>query len=74
MEKTHQSQPRIQAPTVTSRLIRLNELLTVYYPVSKSKLYDDIKKGRFPAPVKLGERVSAWRLDSVLAAIEKAAA
>jgi prophage regulatory protein len=27
---------------------------------SKSKLYADIKAGVFPAPVKIGPRISAW--------------
>ena len=30
-------------------------------PLSKSEIYRRIKSGKFPAPVKLGERASAWR-------------
>lgn len=39
--------------------VRLPSVLAVY-PVSKSKLYSDIKEGKFPPPVKLSERISAW--------------
>jgi len=39
--------------------VRLPSVLAVY-PVSRSKLYCDIKKGKFPPPVKLSERISAW--------------
>jgi prophage regulatory protein len=30
-------------------------------PVSKSCWWSGIKSGRFPAPVKLGPRITAWR-------------
>lgn len=40
-------------------------------PVSKSKIWDDIKKGRFPKPVKLGPRVAAWRVEDIRALIEQ---
>ncbi|MBF9060317.1 AlpA family phage regulatory protein [Rhodobacterales bacterium HKCCSP123] len=29
--------------------------------ICRSTLYDWIKQGRFPRPVKLGERIVAWR-------------
>lgn len=44
--------------------VRLPSVLAVY-PVSKSKLYSDIKEGKFPPPVKLSERVSAWRVETL---------
>ncbi len=34
-------------------------------PWSKSKLYDAISKGQFPAPVKLSARISGWPVDVV---------
>ena len=36
-------------------------------PVSKSTWYEGIKKGKYPPPVKLGERVSAWRVEDIRA-------
>lgn len=34
-------------------------------PISRSKWYDGIKRGIYPAPVKLGPRVSAWRVEDI---------
>lgn len=34
-------------------------------PISRSKLYADIKLGKFPAPVKISARVSAWRGEDI---------
>ncbi len=39
-------------------------------PVSRSTWFDGVKTGRFPAPVKLSPRVSAWRLEEILALIK----
>lgn len=34
-------------------------------PVSKSTWWDGVKNGRFPAPVKLGPRITAWRVEDI---------
>ena len=34
-------------------------------PVSRSSRAEGIAKGRYPRPVKLGERMSAWRIDEL---------
>jgi prophage regulatory protein len=31
----------------------------------KTAIYDDIKAGRFPAPVKIGQRAVAWRRSDI---------
>ena len=41
------------------RLIRLPETLS-RAGVSRSYVYDAVKKGEFPKPVKVTERTSAW--------------
>lgn len=41
-------------------------------PVCKSTWYAGVKEGRFPAPVRLGERVVAWRVEDIRALIEGA--
>jgi prophage regulatory protein len=43
-------------------------------PVSKSTWWAGIKDGRFPKPVKLGPRITAWRVDDIRALIERGAA
>jgi predicted DNA-binding transcriptional regulator AlpA len=34
-------------------------------PVSKSTWWAGVKSGRYPQPVKLGVRVTAWRVEDV---------
>lgn len=43
-------------------------------PVSKSTWWAGIKTGRFPEPVKLGPRTTAWRVEDIRRLIEKGAA
>jgi predicted DNA-binding transcriptional regulator AlpA len=40
-------------------------------PVSKSTWWAGIKEGRYPKPVKLGPRITAWRAEDIQALIEK---
>jgi prophage regulatory protein len=42
-------------------------------PVSKSTWWAGVRSGRYPKPVKLGERVTAWRWEDIRALIEKGA-
>jgi hypothetical protein len=39
-------------------------------PVSKSTWWAGVKDGRFPKPVKLGPRTTAWRVEDIRALIE----
>jgi prophage regulatory protein len=42
-------------------------------PVSKSTWWEGVKSGRYPKPVKsLGLRITAWRVEDILALIEAA--
>ena len=38
-------------------------------PVSKSTWWLGVKTGRFPKPVKLGPRITAWRAEDIRALI-----
>lgn len=40
-------------------------------PVSRSAWWAGIKTGRYPKPVKLGPRTSAWRVEDIRALIVK---
>lgn len=44
---------------------KANPPIPALFPVSKTKLYDDIKNQRFPPPIKLGPRTSAWPVESI---------
>ena len=54
-------------------LLRLNDILapTGPVPVSRSTWWQGVKDGRFPQPLKLGPRVTAWRAEDIAALIEK---
>jgi len=62
---------KFEAPTSRSgepaelRLIRLNEVLAICGK-SRSSVYEAIKKGEFPSPVKLHGRSSAWIKSEIL--------
>ncbi|ARU27754.1 AlpA family transcriptional regulator [Cellvibrio sp. PSBB006] len=59
--------------------IRLNQILgnpkanppiPAIIPVSKSTFWLGVKEGRYPQPVKLGKRCTAWRVDDIRRYIE----
>ncbi len=39
-------------------------------PVSKSTWWAGVKDGRFPKPIKLGERITVWRVEDIRELIE----
>lgn len=45
-------------------LLRLPEVLAII-PVSRATWYEGIKSGGFPAQVKLGPRIAAWRRSDI---------
>jgi len=45
-------------------LIRKDQLLQ-NIPLGASTLYEEIAQGRFPKPVKIGRRASAWLMSEV---------
>jgi predicted DNA-binding transcriptional regulator AlpA len=40
-------------------------------PVSKSTWWAGVRTGRYPKPVKLGPRITAWRVEDIRDLIEK---
>lgn len=42
-------------------------------PVKKTTWWNGVKNGLYPKPVKLGPRVTAWRVEDILELIQKAA-
>ena len=61
----HQTPNTTPAPTPAERLLRLPEVEGLV-GLRKSKLYDLVKQGQFPAPVKLGPRSVRWRASAIL--------
>ena len=44
--------------------VRLSQILTVI-PIGKTCWWEGVKTGRFPKPVKLSERCTAWRAEDI---------
>lgn len=40
-------------------------------PVSKSTLWEWVRQGKFPAPVKISSRITCWKIEDIRAFIEK---
>ena len=57
--------------TTTQRLgfLRLPQVLTLI-PVCPATWWNGCKSGRFPKPVKLGPRTTAWRVEDISALME----
>jgi predicted DNA-binding transcriptional regulator AlpA len=56
----------------TTGFVRLKSILGPNgpIPVSKSTWWAGIKTGRFPEPVKLGPRTTAWRVEDIRTLVE----
>jgi prophage regulatory protein len=44
--------------------VRLPQVLKVF-PVSKSSWWAGVREGRYPKPVKLGPKMTAWRVSDI---------
>jgi prophage regulatory protein len=51
-------------------LLRLPQVRQIV-PLSRSEIYRRIASGKFPKPIKLGERVVAWDFDEVQAYVRE---
>ena len=52
--------------------LRLSQVLAII-PISKSVWWEGCKTGRFPKPVKLGPRTTAWRAEDITALVKRLA-
>jgi prophage regulatory protein len=52
--------------------LRLSDILSPKgpIPVSRSTWWAGVKSGRYPKPVKLGPRITAWRAEDIARLIE----
>ena len=55
-------------PTVG--FLRLPQILQLV-PISKSAWWEGCKAGRFPKPIKLGPRTTAWKAEDIAALVEE---
>lgn len=59
-----------QRPIPTTGFLRLSQVLALI-PVGRSSWWRGCKTGRYPKPVKLGPRTTAWRAEDIAALVEK---
>ncbi|MFI4955604.1 MAG: helix-turn-helix transcriptional regulator [Gammaproteobacteria bacterium] len=50
---------------------KANPPIAPLIPVGKSTWWKGVKAGRFPMPVKLGPRITAWRVEDIMALITR---
>lgn len=73
-----QMQPRITTQTGFVRLPgiigdpKADPPIPALIPISRSSWWAGVKSGRFPRPVKLGPRTTAWRVTDIRALIDQA--
>jgi prophage regulatory protein len=62
--------PSVDLPR--SGFVRLSSILAPSgpIPVGRSTWWQGVKTGRFPKPVKLGPRTTAWRVEDIRALFE----
>jgi predicted DNA-binding transcriptional regulator AlpA len=58
-----------------SGFVRLRDILAPHgpIPVSKSTWWAGVGAGRYPKPVKLGPRITAWRVEDIRKLVETGA-
>lgn len=57
-------------PIPETGFVRLSQILTVI-PLGKTCWWEGVKSGRFPKPIKLSARCTAWKAEDILALIQK---
>jgi predicted DNA-binding transcriptional regulator AlpA len=55
----------VDKPALADRLLRIDEALSLTN-IGKSSWWAGVKSGKFPKPIKLGERTTRWRLNDIL--------
>ena len=61
-------QHQLSASTPVHGLLRLPQVLDMI-PISKSAWWEGCRTGRYPKPVKIGPRTTAWRAEDIAAFI-----
>ena len=56
--------PVVHVHDVTGGMLRLPGVLALF-PVSKSTWWAGVKEGKFPCPIRIGPRCTAWRRSDI---------
>jgi len=60
----------INTPIPQTGFLRLPQVLALV-PISKSAWWEGCKTGRFPKPIKLGPRTTAWKVEDITALVKR---
>jgi len=60
----------MNASIPTTGFLRLPQILAIV-PISKSAWWEGCKTGRFPKPIKLGPRTTAWKAEDITALVRQ---
>lgn len=52
---------------------KANPPIPALIPISRSSWWNGVRSGKYPPAVKLGERTTCWKVEDILALIQKAA-
>ena len=64
------SQPLVAPANIPEAgFVRILQILAAY-PIGRSTWWAGVKSGRFPRPVKLGPRTTAWRVEDIRQLLE----
>ena len=66
-------------PADDNALVRLSQIIgdrkrgiCPIVPISKSAWWEGVKQGRYPAPIKLSEKITCWRSGDIRALLQAA--
>ncbi len=62
--------PKLIGQLPETGYVRQAQLIPVIIPFSSATLWRKVKAGKFPRPVKLSERITAWHVDDIRAWIK----
>ena len=60
----------MNTPIPSTGFLRLPQVLKIV-PISRSAWWEGCKTGRFPKPVKLGPRTTAWKAEDIAALVKQ---
>ena len=61
-------------PLPQTGFLRQSQIIPALVPISSATFWHWVKAGKFPAPVRLSKRITAWRAEDIRARLDSHAA